>query len=67
MTRKHYQLVADAFRESTDMQKRWPNSPEAQADYKTTKILAMRLAVSFSKDNPSFDAVRFLEACGVEA
>lgn len=42
-------------------------SPEVVPSYlRATKHIANALADYFASDNPRFDRVRFLEACGVE-
>jgi len=52
MTRKHFQLIADIV-------KLHGTSPAAKA-------MALDFAVAFQKENPNFNKVRFLNACGLE-
>ena len=52
MTRKHYNIVAEAVSNITDMGERWRT--------------ANTLANNFEADNPRFDRVRFIDACRPE-
>jgi hypothetical protein len=51
MTRKHYRMIAAALSELALV------NPTGARD------CALKLAQSFERDNPRFDAGRFLEAC----
>ena len=68
MTRRDYELLANIMRQQIDWKlkrdesdrKCDPNMSGLTALYLTTRALANRLA----EDNPRFDKVRFLTACG---
>jgi len=51
MTKKHFQLVA--------------NVVSAIDNLDTRKEVALNFASEFQKENPRFDIVRFIKACGV--
>lgn len=53
LTRKHFQMAADAVKAIEDKEKR--------------KEMAQHHAVIFAKSNPRFDHARFMKAAGVEA
>ena len=53
MTRKDYILIAAAI--------------ACVDDYDARQEAASYLAINLAKDNPRFDRVRFLEACGVQS
>ena len=56
MTRKHYKAIADIIAQSKE------NAGEA-----TTVVLAVltiKLSHFFVQENPRFDKVRFMKACG---
>jgi hypothetical protein len=52
MTKKHFQLVA--------------NVVSAIDNLDTRKEVALNFASEFQKENPRFDIVRFIKACGVK-
>ena len=52
MTRKHFQIIADILNLHS-------TSP-------TAKAMALDFSAAFKKENPRFDTVRFLTACGLE-
>ena len=52
MTKKHFQIIADIV-------KLHGTSPTARA-------MALDFSVAFKKENPRFDTVRFLNACGLQ-
>jgi hypothetical protein len=56
MTKKHFELVARVLRENAD-----------KVDTDATVKLAVAFATEFTKENPRFDAVRFLKAAGFKA
>ena len=51
MTKKHFVMIA--------------NVVSAIDDVDTRKEVALNFASEFQKDNPRFDIVRFIKACGV--
>jgi hypothetical protein len=51
MTRKDYELIAKVI---------------ANAKFNDVDLLAKELAKALELENPRFDAVRFLSACGVK-
>lgn len=59
MTRKDYELIAAAVRESVTARGAPPDA------YVAVAYLAHVLAASLRADNPRFDKARFLKACGV--
>ena len=69
MTRRDYELLADIMRQQIDRKlkrddadrKADPNLSGLTALYMAARALANRLA----ENNPRFDKVRFLTACGV--
>jgi hypothetical protein len=54
MTRKHFQMIADAIKGTNN----GGSSEELRA-------LALTLCVEFKKENNRFNTGRFLEACGL--
>jgi hypothetical protein len=62
MTRKDYVLIADTIKGSMNYEQTFTNNPtRAEA----IKFLAITLASTLEADNPRFDRIRFLNACGV--
>jgi hypothetical protein len=61
MTKKDYELIAKAIETSGSM---YFNQNEAE---KVSAMIefAYSIATSLKEDNPRFDRVRFLEACGI--
>ncbi len=57
MTRKDYVLIAAAIKAASAA----PGYPERNA------FVAFSLADALATDNPRFDRVRFLKACGVQS
>lgn len=60
MSRKHYQIVARRFalaRAAYVTRDRCANALD---------LLALAMAEDFAADNPRFDRVRFLRACGMD-
>lgn len=57
MTRKDYQLIADAIRRASDA----PGYAERNA------FVAHEIADALALDNPRFDRERFLKAAGVQS
>jgi len=63
MTRKHFELVAEAIRverPSTAEHHNWPNRPWYED--KALDRVAENLAAQFTIINPRFDKARFMEA-----
>lgn len=58
MTRKDYMLIAAAIKETHDAMADRP--AERGGVYNT----AATIACALRKDNPRFDAARFMDACG---
>ena len=52
MTKKDFTLIANVIRDTT-------------ADESVKKELALNFAAEFQKENPRFDVVRFVRACGL--
>lgn len=57
MTKKHFELVAKVL----------ANANTDGADTATLTKVAAAFATEFTKENPRFDAVRFLKAAGFKA
>ena len=57
MTRKDYQLIADAVRKAMTADHGWDTRPICRT--------ARDIADALASDNPRFDRARFLAACGV--
>jgi hypothetical protein len=62
MSRKHYQMVAEVFRNNAEALANGSDSDEVWA---MVEVLASDLADKFSADNPNFDRKRFIDACGL--
>jgi len=56
MTRRDYELIADSIYTLWQVD---------DADPYTLEEVAHELALSLSQNNPRFDALRFIKACGV--
>lgn len=56
MSKKDYELIARVVR-STDF---------AQSSTKNLETLANGLANALERDNPKFDKIKFLTACGID-
>ena len=59
MTRKDYELIADAIRTARE---RYAYPPEGKA----IEILISELALALNAENQLFDAYRFIKACRPE-
>ena len=64
MSKKHYVAIAEIIRQERET---------VESDDKilcgmenTSRALAWNLANYFASENPRFDTVRFLKACGIE-
>jgi hypothetical protein len=60
MTKKHYEAIASILRKSIQQ------SYTLGLDNSVEKYIAQYLADYFASENPRFDRVRFLTACGIE-
>lgn len=70
MTKKHYELIAEAFKNSRSLILEGENKPSTAYEellLKGWETTARVMATQLSKTNLKFDRARFLEACGVEA
>ena len=65
MTAKHYRLIAKSIRFRFEAENRKITGFSAQA-LDTVRCIAIDLADDFQQDNPKFNRIRFLAACGVE-
>lgn len=69
LTKKHYEAIAAIIGSTYNNAKLYtlPNYKDtARARCETLEIAASRMADYFASDNPKFNRVRFLQACGVE-
>ena len=57
LSKKHYQAIADAFRESM------PRNPSSET-VRYMRNASRDIADTLEATNPRFDRVRFLDACG---
>ena len=67
MTRKDYILIANAFQDQKKFMEHFPmhySTEQKQAVEDQIASLARNLATALKIDNPDFDRVRFLQACG---
>lgn len=53
LTRKHFQAIADCIKQA-----------QARDDHAIALQIALNLCAVFKAENPAFDRVRFLAACG---
>lgn len=60
MTKKDYELIAQAFRAVTDV------LDVSDDEYRGVREVAVAIALRLADNNPRFDRARFLAACGVE-
>lgn len=70
MTRKDYQLIADAIKGSNvhyQFTEGSESTRNADAYRNGVANVANTLAFVLSRDNPRFDRAKFLKACGVES
>lgn len=74
MTKKDYELIATAFKQDLGfLVERYPFYASERTDKRKSFDTALnhgiqtarRLATALELDNPKFDRVRFLEACGM--
>lgn len=65
MTKRHFEMIADAFAEEVKDIER-DTGPETEAEMRALRLLAARLVSSFRRENPRFDAGRFIEAAGLK-
>ena len=64
MTRKYYQLIAETIKRGYERARNGDNSTDVLgAAY--MRIVAMNISEALCRDNPRFDANRFLAACGM--
>ena len=56
MTRKHFEMIANAIRVTKNT---------TEGDDAALRELALNLCVEFRRENGRFNKVRFLEACGL--
>lgn len=63
-SRRHYEIIAKAMKETLNAE--IDNYPISVAGTRigATRAVAEKLADVFKRDDPRFDAARFLEACG---
>lgn len=61
MTRKDYQVIANAIHDTAAVCK-----PDMANTYAILRVLAGRIAFDLAQRNPKFDRARFLAACGVD-
>ena len=69
MSRKHYNRVAEIIRGQRDDGGRPLTATfeeERRERLRVTENMARGLACMFEEDNPSFDKVRFIRACGID-
>lgn len=67
MTKKDYELIAGSVRRSLQVAEMLEhNQVKRQAKVNALRLVANDLAGSLYGDNPKFDRVKFLTACGVE-
>jgi hypothetical protein len=62
MTRKDYVLIADTIKGAINYEQDFNNNQEKVNGF---KHLALALSSTLEADNPRFDRIRFLDACGV--
>jgi len=56
LTRKYYKIIADAVRRSVDN-----NNEDKPISF---EHITNELSLAFEKDNPRFNKLAFIEACG---
>jgi hypothetical protein len=61
MTRKDYQMIAGAFAESLDR----VDGGHQMSEWLAVSGAALAVSDVLAADNPRFDRVKFLEACGL--
>jgi hypothetical protein len=67
MTRKDYILIANAFQDQKKLMAQFPlhySKEQKQAVEDQMAALVRSIAGAIKRDNPNFDRVRFLRACG---
>lgn len=66
MTRIHFNLIADAMKESKPDPEEYSNKQYCKIALLTWEQSVIRLADKFTRTNPSFNVNCFFEACGLE-
>lgn len=66
MTRIHFNLIAEAMKESKPDPAEFSNKQHGKIALLTWEQSVIRLSHKFIRTNPSFNANCFLEACGVD-
>lgn len=71
MTRKDYELITEAVRDGyrfwrTINSRGWNATVRVAADAAIRDVVG-ELAIALYRDNPHFDAQRFVDACGFDA
>lgn len=66
MTRIHFNLIADGLKESKPDPAEYFSEENHKIALLVWKQSVIRLANKFTRTNPSFNANRFFEACGLE-
>lgn len=59
MTKKDYEKIAKAIRETRDLEIECGRTPDVD-------VVALKLARTLKEDNPRFNPSTFLKACGVK-
>lgn len=65
MTRKHFNMIADALKD-VQAEAHRVDPAEFKARLDTLHATATYLADGFVQDNPRFDRARFMAACGFQ-
>ncbi len=68
MTRKHFQLVADAINEHVKVLQsaKSQGNTDANMCIAAIHVVAENLCSKFRDENHNFDKARFMKACGLE-
>jgi hypothetical protein len=65
LSKKHYETFAERFQQQlTELRAGRNDNGQAEYGYDALRGLAAKLSLTFKQDNPRFDAIRFLKACG---
>lgn len=64
MTKKHYIMIATAFKEEVEYTRRFTATDRNDAAKDHLENVALKLCALFRGDNPNFDTDRFMSACG---
>lgn len=67
MTKKDYQLIADAVNRTRIAMSIESNIIKRQAKHQALSLLITDLGATLKHDNPAFDQQKFAQACGVVA